>query len=98
MHPVTIASSHLPFIKTLGLNLPYFRGCYLNRRLEFVQSTLLSLSLFNNAISPADFIRYDMGKDDYHKSLVGKDVEGAVFDKKESVRSPHRDRGKCWLA
>jgi len=83
----------------MGLILPYFRGCYLNRRLEFVQSKLLSLSLFYNTLSPADFIRYDMGKDKYHKSIVGKDVEGAVFDKKkESVRSPHRDPGKCWLA
>ena len=79
----------------MGLNLPHFWGCCLNRRLEFVQSTPLSLSVFNKAIYPADFIRCDMGRDDYHRRWVGKDAEGDFLTIQESVRSPHRDPGKC---
>jgi len=82
----------------MGLNFLYFWGCYLNRRLEFVQSTPLSLNLFNNATSLADFIRYVMVRDNYHKRRVGKDVEGDFLTIQESASSPHRDHGKCWLA
>ena len=80
------------------MNLLYLWGCYLNSRLEFIQSTHLSLILFNNAISPADFIRYVMGRDNYHKRRVGKDVEGDFLTIQESASSHHRDPGKCWLA